>query len=120
MAEERRITLAAATAVQTAVNREKDDYYLDRYEELETLRLLPVARSVAEAFDTRPLLDDVQLETAIRRGLAAVPEADSTTAKDLLRNVGYVWRPEAKPVWEPGIPSLMDYVREHAPVTRSA
>ncbi|MYH29974.1 MAG: ATP-binding protein [Acidobacteria bacterium] len=119
-AEERRITLAAATAVQTAVNRDKDDYYLDRYEELETLRLLPVARSVAEAFDTHPLLDDVQLETAIRRGLAAVPEADSTTAKDLLRNVGYVWRPEAKPVWEPGIPSLMDYVREHAPVTRSA
>ena len=119
-AEERRITRAAATAVQAAVDREKNDYYLDRYEELETLRLLPVARAVAEAFDTFPLLNDVQLETAIRRGLDATPGSDPTEAKDMLRNVGYVWRPDAKPVWEPGIPSLMDYVREHAPVTRSA
>ena len=117
-AGERRITLAAAAAVQAAVDREKDDYCLDRYEELETSHLLPVARAVAEAFDTGPLLDDVQLETAIRRGLEAAPESDPTEAKDLLRNVGYVWRPEAKPVWEPGIPSLLDYVREHVPVTR--
>ena len=116
---ERRITAAAVTAARPAVDREQNDYYLDRYEELETLRLLPVARAVAEAFDTRPLLDDVQLETAIRRGLDAAPGSDPTEAKDTLRNVGYVWRPEAKPVWEPGIPSLMDYVREHAPVTRS-
>lgn len=117
---ERRITPGAVAAAQPAVDREKNDYYLDRYEELETLRLLPVARTVAEAFDTRPLLDDAQLETAIRRGLDAAPESDPTGAKNLLRNVGYVWRPEAKPVWEPGIPSLMDYVREHVPVTRSA
>ena len=116
---ERRITAAAVTAARPAVDREQNDYYLDRYEELETLRLLPVARTVAEAFDTRPLLDDLQLETAIRRGLDAAPGSDPTEAKDTLRNVGYVWRPEAKPVWEPGIPSLMDYVREHAPVTRS-
>ena len=116
---EGRITAAAVTAAQPAVDREKHDYYLDRYEELETLRLLPVARTVAEAFDTRPLLDDAQLETAIRRGLDAAAESDPTGAKNLLRNVGYVWRPEAKPVWEPGIPSLMDYVREHVPVTHS-
>ena len=117
---ERRITPGAVAAAQPAVDREKNDYYLDRYEELETLRLLPVARTVAEAFDTRPLLDDAQLETAIRRGLDAAPESDPTGAKNLLRNVGYVWRPEAKPVWEPGIPSLMDYVRQHLPVTHSA
>jgi len=119
-AEERRITLAAVTAARPAVDREKNNYYLDRYEELETLRLLPVARTVAEAFDTFPLLNDVQLETAIRRGLDATPGSDPTEAKNMLRNVGYVWRPDAKPLWEPGIPSLMDYVREHAPVTRSA
>ena len=79
-----------------------------------------MARTVAEAFDTFPLLNDVQLETAIRRGLDATPGSQPTEAKDMLRNVGYVWRPDAKPAWEPGIPSLMDYVREHAPVTRSA
>ena len=82
--------------------------------------LLPVARTVAEAFDTFPLLNDVQLETAILRGLDATPGSQPTEAKDMLRNVGYVWRPDAKSAWEPGIPSLMDYEREHAPVTRSA
>ena len=120
-AGERRVTRAAATAAQAALDREKDDYYLDRYEELETLRLLPAARAVAEDLGTQPLVDDVQLETAIRRGLGAAAEPDRiASAKDSLRNLGYVWRPAAKPVWEPGIPSLMDYVLEHAPVAPPA
>ena len=32
-----------------------------------------------------------------------------------MRDLGYVWRPETTPMWEPGIPSLMDYVREFTP-----
>ena len=36
-------------------------------------------------------------------------------ARDAIRDLGYVWRPEAKPLWEPGIPSLTDYVREYTP-----
>ena len=66
-------------------------------------------------------MDDVQLETAICHGLGATPESDRiTAAKDTFRNLGYVWRPGTEPVWEPGIPSLMDYVQEHAPVARSS
>ena len=54
-------------------------------------------------------------------GLDAASGPDRiAVAKDSLRNLGYVWRPRAEPVWEPGIPSLMDYVLEHAPVTRSS
>ena len=120
-AGKRRVTLATVSAARTALDREKDDYYLDRYEELETLRLLPAARAVADVFETRPLVDDVQLETAIRRGLDAASGPERiAAAKDSLRNLGYVWRPGAEPVWEPGIPSLMDYVLAHAPVTRSS
>ena len=116
-----RLTSTAVAAAQAAVDREKDDYYLDRYEELEMQRLLPVARAVADAFDTESLLDDVRLETAIRRGLGVAPGSDRmVAAKETLRSLGYVWRPEAKPVWEPGIPSLMDYVLAHAPVTASS
>ena len=112
----RRLTRAAADAVQSAFDREKNDYYLDRYEELETLDLLPVARTVAEAFGAQPLLDDARLETAVLRGLGARCGADLlTAAKENLRHLGYVWRPEATPLWEPGIPSLMDYVREYTP-----
>lgn len=112
----RRVTPAAVAAAQGAVDREKEDYYLDRCEELEALRLLPAARAVANAFDTRPLLDDAELEDAIRNGLGCAPGSERTdAAKETLRNLGYVWRPAAKPVWEPGIPSLMAYVQEHVP-----
>ena len=112
----RLITRSAADAVQAAFDREKNDYYLDRYEELEKLRLLPVARAVADAFDTQPLLDDATLEKSIVKGLDApgVPD-ELTAAKDAMRDLGYVWQPEATSMWEPGIPSLMDYVRRYAP-----
>ena len=112
----RRLTRAAADAVQSTFDREKNDYYLDRYEELEKLNLLPVARTVAEAFGAQPLLDDSQLETAIHEGRGTSDDADGMTpTKDTLRDLGYDWRPEATPMWEPGIPSLMDYVREYTP-----
>ena len=112
----RQITRSAADAVQAAFDREKNDYYLDRYEELEKLRLLPVARAVADAFDTQVLLDDSAFGAAVVRGVGASDNADEVTAaKDAMRDLGYVWRPEATPMWEPGIPSLMDYVRQFAP-----
>ena len=110
----RRVTREVAAEARPDFDREKDNHYLDRYEELERLRLLPVARAVADAFGTQPLVDDAQLETAVLKGLGI--SGDTTAmmaAKEALRDLGYVWRPEATPMWEPGIPSLMDYVRRH-------
>ena len=61
-------------------------------------------------------MDDPTLDAALRQGLGAGPDAERVAAaRDTLRDLGYVWRPEAVPLWEPGIPSLMDYVREHTP-----
>ena len=112
----RRLTQAAVAAAEADFDREKNDYYLDRYEELEKLRLLPVAREVAGAFRAQPLIDDAQLEAAVLRGLREGCGKDTlAAAKQSLRHLGYIWRPEATPMWEPGIPSLMDYVREYAP-----
>ena len=112
----RHLTQAAGAAAETDFDREKNDYYLDRYEELEKLRLLPVAREVAGAFRAQPLIDDAQLEAAVLRGLREGCGKDTlAAAKQSLRHLGYIWRPEATPMWEPGIPSLMDYVREYAP-----
>ena len=114
----RLITRSAAEAVQATFDREKNDYYLDRYEELEKLRLLPVARAVADAFEARALLDDAAFGAAVVKGVGASDNTDEVTAaKDAMRDLGYVWRPEATPTWEPGIPSLMDYVRAYTPVT---
>ena len=110
------ITRPEADTAQTAFDREKNDYYLDRYEELEKLQLLPVARAVADAFEARALLDDAAFGAAVVEGVGSPDNADEVTAaKDAMRDLGYVWRPEATPMWEPGIPSLMDYVREFAP-----
>ena len=110
----RLITRSAADAVQAAFDREKNDYYLDRYEELEKLQLLPVARAVADAFDTQALLDDAAFGAAVVRGVGGSDDADEVTAaKNAMRDLGYVWRPEATPMWEPGIPSLMDYMRRY-------
>ena len=112
----RRLNRAAADAVQSAFDREKNDYCLDRYEELEKLDLLPVARTVAEAFGAQPLLNDSGLEAAVLKELGTSAGGDALTrAKEAMRDLGYVWRPEATPSWEPGIPSLMDYVREYTP-----
>ena len=115
----RHLTQAVAAA-QTDFDREKNNCYLDRFEELERLRLLPIARAVADAFEAQPELDDAGLEAAVLNELGATPGADRlTAAKDAMRDLGYVWRPEATPTWEPGIPSLMDYVRAYTPATLS-
>lgn len=113
---DRRLTPAVAAAARADFDREKNSYCLDRYEELEKSNLLPVARAVADSFELGPVLDDAQLETAGLRGLGASEGCDGLmTAKDAMRDLGYVWRSEAVPTWEPGIPTLMDYVREHTP-----
>ena len=111
-----RITRADVGTAQAGVDRRKNGYYLERYDELMERGLLRVARAVADAFEDRDLLDDERLEAAIRRGSGegCTPEriAEARTA---LRHLGYVWRPEAEPTWEAGIPSLMDYMRAYVP-----
>ena len=110
----RRLTRAEAAAARTDFERERNNYYLDRYEELENLRLLPVARAVADAFGAQPLLEDAEIEAAVLTGLRTSGGTDGMTeARDAIRDLGYVWRSEATPAWEPGIPSLMDYVRTY-------
>ena len=111
-----RIARTDVGAAQAGVDRRKNGYYLERYDELMERDLLRAARAVAGAFEDRALLDDEQLKAAIRRGLGetCTPEriAEARTA---LRHLGYVWRPEVEPAWEAGIPSLMDYMQAYVP-----
>ena len=113
----RRITRADVEAVRPDLDQKKGRYYLQRYNELHDQGLLPAARAVAEAFEGRERLDGAQLEAAVRRGLGERGDEKLTAAKaKALGHLGYIWRPDAVPTWEAGIPSLMDYVRTHAPV----
>ena len=111
-----RIEQADVANAQTAFDRGKNGYYLERYDELMERELLPVSRTVAVAFEGRSRLDDRQLETAIAQGLGAAPHpATVAAARTALGNLGYVWRPETEPMWEAGIPNLMNYVQRYVP-----
>ena len=115
-----RLTCTETAAAQADFDGEENNYYLDRFEELEKLQLLPIARAVADAFEARPVLDDSQLEMAVVKGLGTSGDMHGlTTTRDAMRDLGYIWRPEATPTWEPGIPSLMDYLRAYTLVPPS-
>ena len=112
----RRITGVEVEAGRPSIDRRRDLFYLRRYDELKERRLLPAARSVADAFENSVLLDDAQLDAAVERGLRDEPSREEIgDARSALRHLGYIWRPGARPRWEPGIPSLMDYMRETVP-----
>ena len=65
----RRVVRADTARAQASFDRSKNGYYLERYDELVDRDLLPVARTVADAFAQRSLLNDEQLHAAIARGL---------------------------------------------------
>ena len=103
-------------ACRAVFDEQRDDYYSDRYDELKELRLLRPARAVAETFESRAVLTDSELEAAIRRGFGEAAGDDEVVAAERkLRHLGFVWRAGAMPEWEPGIPSLMDYILREVP-----
>ena len=100
---------AAVDRARPAVVTEQDTYYQDRYAELENRDILDAAVAVATAFGGHRTLGHHQLNQGI-----AVAVADKAHVKDTrqaLRELGYIWQAPGRRDWEPGIPSLMDYVR---------
>lgn len=112
----RTVTTEALAAAHPEFERTKREYYVHRVEELRKRRLFRVGLAVADAFAGREVLDVAQFEGAIAGGLGKGADADAADrAAEVLGDLGYVWRVEGRLAWEPGIPSLMDYVREQAP-----
>ena len=106
---------AVVAAAAPAVGRSQSAYYQDRYQELEREDLLGVASGVAEAFAGQDSLRRKALNGAIA---AALPEGRNGTTevlqcRDRLSDLGYVWNPpDGDDGWQPGIPSLMAYVKD--------
>ena len=97
--------------------RQRSAYYEDRREELEREELLDLAAGVATAFGERATLRSRELNAVIAQ---ASQGSDSSAQvlryRDRLATLGYVWKPpDAEDRWQPGIPSLMDYIAAHAP-----
>ncbi len=115
------ISLEHVKAGEDYFSKRKNTYYARRYREMEENLafpgLLPVALAVADAFAGRDELNGNQLDTAIRRGSMAANESykEVITARQVLRQLGYIWQAPEQVTWEPGIPSLMAYVQERTP-----
>ena len=108
------VTVETVEAARPDFDRRRGVYYLSRYEEFEKGGLLATAATVATAFATRDLLSGAQLRGIVQESLAAgAPGVEE--ALTALRHLGFTWRPGPEPFWEPGIPSLMDYIRKYAP-----
>lgn len=114
---DRRVSQETVVAALPGFRDEQRRYYRHRYDEMDSRKLLPAARAVAAAFAKgRSELSDEDLRAAVARGLGKKPGAGKTAAAEReLRHLGFVWRAGVERVWEPGIPSLMDYVLEHTP-----
>ena len=95
-----------------AFDLERGTYYEHRRDDLERQDLLGVAASVADAFAERATLAQDALNAVIADTLALDSTSDIVQWRDRLAMVGYVWKPPgAGDRWQPGIPSLMRYVR---------
>ena len=111
-----RVTTADTEDCQSVFESERDDYYLDRFNELNKIRLLHAARAVAEVFETRERIGVFELEAAVSRGLGADADDDAVeAAAEQFDHLGFVWQGRGTTEWEPGIPSLMDFIRREVP-----
>ena len=103
---------AVVAGVSRAFDLERGTYYEHRRDELERQDLLGVAASVADAFAERATLAQDELNAVIADTQALDSTPDIVRCRDRLAMVGYVWKPPgAGDRWQPGIPSLMRYVR---------
>ena len=111
----RAITVDEVEAVAPEFERRRGDYYRQRYGELAKRRLVLVARAVAESLRGVPALTHDEVEDTIRGALEPAGEGAAVyEALTALKHLGFLWQPGPTPAWEPGIPSLMDYLREHS------
>ena len=111
----RTITIHDVEAAAPEFEQTRGDYYRQRYGELAKRRLVPVARAVAEAFSRVPALTHDEVEDTIGGAIGPTGEgAAAYEALTVLKHLGFLWQPGPTPAWEPGIPSLMDYLREHS------
>ena len=107
------VTMAVVEEAAGEFEAARNRYYSDRYRELEKRDLLPAARAVAAAFPEDGLLSNAAFRRAIPRSGGGGPgEAEAAEA---LEHLGFVWQARGTLSWEPGIPSLMDCILEHAP-----
>ncbi len=102
-----RVRLRTVEAALPRFRRMRDRFYRRRAEELDKLGLLEAGIAVAAAFRGRDGLTRGELRAAIGE---TRPESMQAALRTL-QHLGLIWQMETALRWEPGIPSLMNYLR---------
>lgn len=107
------LTPAHVAAARPEFDRRRVAYYETRFRELETRGLVAAAAAIAETFAGQAELSDPTLRTIVATALPEASDASGLQAAlDALADLGYVWRSPTARDWTPGIPSLMDYLKD--------
>lgn len=107
------VTVETVERAAPAFERLKCDYLRARCREMERRQFVPAARAVAAAYAETPRLPTAQLDAAIAAAFGDIYDRKKAwEAIDEFSRSGLVWRHRGDTRWEPGIPSLMDYMRE--------
>lgn len=110
------ISCVKVDAVRGQFEDERDEYYLNRYEELRRVGLARVAATVSRVYLDADRATPHQVEVAIRTALETTGKRSDKPSiaevLDRLHDLGYVWSvtQESRHYFEPGIPSLMQFV----------
>ena len=121
----RKITKETVKEAEAEATTECKSMYQDRLNELDNMGMLPAAESVAQAYTQsgKKQLNKSTLHEAIVRGMAGhepITQERIMEKHERLFQLGFVWQNDpAGHYYEPGIPSLMSYVREHTLAQKS-
>ena len=110
---ERRVTLSVVESAAADFQVEKSRHLADTVATLESAGVFPAAREVAAAFRGRKRLGNEDFREAVGRALGDDAASAIGNSADALEHLGFVWGTKGVPAWEPGIPSLMDYILKH-------
>lgn len=117
--KEKNIKKSNVKEAMPAVEYQRRDYYQDRYNELREQELLDTAAWVSRQYTGHT----TQNYDAMARQLAETMSIATGQALDrmkILKHLGYLWEPGGGAPCEPGIPSLMTYVKDEVQITREA
>ena len=104
---------AVVDAAKPSVEQSRKRYYAGRYEEMQNQSLLPAAASIGRVFDgsvAGGFGTETLEQTLLDSGTALAADSAKEQINQLAK-LGYIWRMPGSVKWEPGIPSLMTYVR---------
>ncbi len=112
--ELQKLTSEEATAAKTQVENRRIYFYGGRRKTLDDLGLLPAAIAIATIFQDTEITTRDTLKKVIADNLP-VDSFTAQSANEHLRTLvrhEFIWNPPDTDLYEPGIPSLMAYVRE--------